>query len=161
MPFRDLDLLFSRLLATCVKKDGQEYPSGTYMNMVNSLSRILCEAAELRAIEGRGSALDPRSNIKKSLHFPKCLKVIRAAVKKAAREGKNVRKPKVQNLALAMETAILADVDHQINSSAGCQKRLAFYIMCRLEIFGGSELHKMQGNDLKVITGANGKEFIV
>jgi hypothetical protein len=58
------------------------------------------------------------------------LKVIRAAVQKSAREGKNMEKEKVNNLTIAMETAILSDVDHQITSSVGCQKRLAFYIMC-------------------------------
>jgi hypothetical protein len=161
MPFSQLDLLFSRLLATSVKKDGNDYPNGAFLNMVNLLSKILREAGELRAIEGRGTALDPGFHIKKSFWFPKCLKVIRAAVRKSAREGKNVRKAKVQSLTLAMETVILSDVDHQITSSVGCQKRLAFYIMCRLGICGGSELHKMQRNDLKLINGGNGKEFLV
>jgi hypothetical protein len=71
LPFKQLDLLFSRLLSTSVRKDDQSYPSETLVNSLNSLSRILRKASELRAIEGHGKALDPGFNIKKSYEFPK------------------------------------------------------------------------------------------
>jgi hypothetical protein len=71
LPFKQLDLLFSRLLSTSVWKEGKSYPSKTLMNMLNCLSRILRRDSELRAIEGRGSGLDPGFNFKKSYEFPK------------------------------------------------------------------------------------------
>jgi hypothetical protein len=65
------------------------------MNMLNYLSRILRRASELRAIEGRGNALDPSFNIKKSYEFPKTQGTVRADVKKSAREGRNKKRMKV------------------------------------------------------------------
>jgi hypothetical protein len=161
LPFKQLNLLFSRLLATSVRKDGRAYPSETLMNMLNCLSQILKRASELKAIEGRGQALESGFNIKKSHEFPKTRSTVSAAVKKSAREGLNKKRLKVYRLTIAMETAILADVDHQMTNSVGCQKHLAFYIMCRLGIRGGVELWSMERTDLKLIESPSGKEYIV
>jgi hypothetical protein len=161
LTFKQLDLLFSKLLATSVKKDGWSYPSETLMNMLNCLSRILKRASTLRAIEGRGQALESGFNIKKSYEFLKTQSTVRAAVKKSAREGLNKKRLKVYTLTIAMETAILADMDHQMANSVGCQKCLTFYIMCRLGIRGGVELYKMGRTDLKLIKSSTGKEYIV
>jgi hypothetical protein len=160
LPFKDLDVLLSNLFARLRKKNGELYPSETIMNMVGGYNRILVAASELRYLEARGDLLKANFNIKKHLEFPKTKLVIRAAVKKSAREGKNKKRHKVSTLTIAMEKAILSDIDHQINSSTGCQKRLAFYIMCRLGIRGGTELHSMLRTDLKIKKDDQDKEYI-
>jgi hypothetical protein len=137
LPFKQLDRLFSRLLATSVRKDKQSYLSEILMNMLNCLSRILKKASKLREIEGRGQVLESGFNIKRSYEFPKTGSTVSAAVKKSAREGRNKKRLKVYTLMIAMEAAILMDVDHQLINSVGCQKRPVFYIMCRLGICGG------------------------
>jgi hypothetical protein len=161
VPFKYLDFLFTRLLTTSTKKNGKTYPSETLMNMLSCLSRILRQASHLREIEGHGDVLKAGFNVKDHWAFPKTKATVRAAVQKSAREGKNKKRNKVLTLTVAMETAILSDVDHQLTSSIGCQKRLAFYIMCRLGIHGGSELWKMQRNDLKLVEDSSGRECIM
>jgi hypothetical protein len=161
LPYVQLNLLFSRFLGTTVKNNGEEYASATIMNKVGCLNRILRSANELRAIDGHGTALEAGFNIKKSFWFPKTMKTITTTVQKSAREGKNKKTHKVLTLTLAMEVAILADVDHQMSNSVGCQKRLAFYIMCHLGIRGGTELWNMLRTDLKLITSDSAKEYIV
>lgn len=59
-----------------------------------------------------------------------------------------------------METE-LADIDHQITSSYGCQKRLAFYFLARLGTLGGLELYNLMRNDIWIFTDMSGREYVL
>jgi hypothetical protein len=85
---------------------------------------------------------------------------MRAATRKSVREGKNKKREKCFTISIAMENAILSDLDHQMSHSVGCQIRLAFYIMCRIGTRGGLELWNMKLTDLKIKADATGKEYI-
>jgi hypothetical protein len=58
VPFKKLDELLSILLTMVRNKKGDLYPSATINNLLNSFSRILRQASELRAVEGRWQALE-------------------------------------------------------------------------------------------------------
>lgn len=55
---------------------------------------------------------------------------------------------------------VLANIDHQVYSPHGAQKRLAFYYLVRLGIRGRVELHELQRQDIRVETSPNGKDFV-
>ncbi|CAM6105270.1 unnamed protein product [Calypogeia fissa] len=117
-------------------------------------------ASELRAIKGLGNLVDKDFNINNHPSFTKTRMVLRAAIKKSGKDGVNKRRNKVEILKEEDEKAILADVDHQIYTPHGCQKRLAFYCLVRLGIRGGLELYELQRQDFSVQTDKEGREFI-
>lgn len=54
---------------------------------------------------------------------------------------------------------MVADIDHLITSSHGCQKHLdKFYCLCRIEIRGDGELWNLQRNDLKIEVDKSGQD---
>ncbi|CAM6090480.1 unnamed protein product [Calypogeia fissa] len=154
-----LDELLSHLFSRAVKVDGNTYPSSTLMNLMNCYNRIVRRSSELRAVKGLGNLVDKDFNINNHPSFTKTRMVLRAAIKKSAKDGVNKRRNKVEILKEEHEKAILADVDHQIYTPQ-CQKRLAFYCLVRLGIRGGLELYELQRQDFLIQTDKEGREFV-
>jgi hypothetical protein len=91
------------------------------MNMLGGYNCILRQASKLRAVECRRDIFRYVFYIKKHHKFPKTKLIVRAAIKKTARKGKNKKRHKVLTLTIAIKNAIQYDLNHQVTNITGCQ----------------------------------------
>jgi hypothetical protein len=85
--FKDLDELLSLLFSMVRKINGDLYPSKTINNILNGYNQMICQASKLKAVEGRGQALE-NFDIWMHYAFLKTTLTIRAVVQKSDRKGK-------------------------------------------------------------------------
>ncbi|CAM6118231.1 unnamed protein product [Calypogeia fissa] len=147
--------LLTRFFEQICKVDGTLYPTETLMSLYRSFHRIIRKRQEAR-IQNTGVE-EVKLSLKESAMFKSVGVACVLAMHKSRDAGANLPCKKSAVISMEDEQIILRDACTMPTNSQGLQKRVAYYLLNRFCIWGGSELYSLPSEDFSFGADATGK----